>query len=47
MSAGGLLLFFLINIMMMFNSEGDTFTATKLFAVSTSVNIVMDPILIF
>jgi len=46
-SAGWLLLFFLINIMMMFNSEWDTFTATKLFAVSTAVNITMDPILIF
>ena len=46
-SAGWLLLFFLINIMMMFNAEGDTFTVTKLFAVSTVVNIVMDPILIF
>jgi len=33
--------------MMMFNAEGDTFTVTKLFAVSTVVNIVMDPILIF
>lgn len=46
-SAGWMLLFFLINIMMMFNAEWDTFTVTKLFAISTVVNIVLDPILIF
>ena len=46
-AAGSLLTFYLINIMFAFNSEGDTFTLTKLFAVSTLVNIVLDPILIF
>lgn len=46
-AAGALLLFYLINIMMVFNAEGDTFTVTKLFAFSTVVNIALDPILIF
>ena len=43
----GVLLAYLINIMMIFNAEWDTFTVTKLFAVSTFVNIILDPILIF
>ena len=46
-AAWSVLLFYLINIMMVFNAEWDTFTATKLFAISTVVNIVLDPILIF
>ncbi|KKP37892.1 hypothetical protein A2483_02355 [Candidatus Peregrinibacteria bacterium RIFOXYC2_FULL_33_13] len=47
-TAGGSILFFiLITIMFAFNSQGDTFTLTKLFAFSTLINIVLDPILIF
>ncbi|HLC79228.1 MAG TPA: MATE family efflux transporter [archaeon] len=47
-TAGGSILFFLLMaIMFAFNSEGDTFTLTKFFAVSTAVNVVLDPIMIF
>ena len=46
-SAGSILFFILITIMFAFNAQGDTFTLTKLFAVSTAINLVMDPILIF
>ncbi|NDK09735.1 MATE family efflux transporter [Candidatus Gracilibacteria bacterium] len=46
-AAGSILSFYLINIMFAFNSEGDTFTLTKLFALSTAVNVILDPILIF
>lgn len=46
-AAGIVLLFYLINIMLVFNSEGNTLTATKLFAISTGINIVLDPIMIF
>lgn len=46
-SAGSLLLFYLIHIMMAFNAEGDTFTLIKLFAISTVINVVLDPIIIF
>ncbi len=47
-SAGGSILFFyMMNVMFAFNSEGDTFTLTKMFALSTLVNVVLDPILIF
>ncbi len=47
-TAGGSILFFLLmNVMFAFNAEGDTFTLTKLFAVSTFINIVLDPLMIF
>lgn len=46
-AAGSLLFFFLMNIMFAFNSEGDTFTLTKMFAISTLVNVALDPIMIF
>lgn len=46
-SGGSILFFILITIMFAFNSQGDTLTLTKLFAVSTFINLVMDPILIF
>lgn len=46
-SAGCVLFFILVNIMFAFNAQGDTFTLTKLFAVSTAVNLIGDPILIF
>lgn len=46
-ASGSILFFILINIMFAFNAQGDTFTLTKLFAVSTAVNMISDPILIF
>ncbi len=46
-ASGAILLFIMINIMFAFNSQGDTSTLTKLFALSTAINAVLDPILIF
>ncbi|HEY5714692.1 MAG TPA: MATE family efflux transporter, partial [Candidatus Gracilibacteria bacterium] len=46
-SGGALLFFCLMNIMFAFNSEGDTFTLTKMFAFSTLINVILDPLLIF
>lgn len=46
-AAGSTLFFLLITIMFSFNAQGDTFTLTKLFALSTSINLVLDPLLIF
>jgi putative MATE family efflux protein len=46
-AAGSILFFFLMNVMFAFNSEGDTFTLTKMFALSTLVNVILDPIIIF
>ena len=47
-TAGGSILFFiLIAVMFVFNAQGDTFALTKLFALSTLVNLVLDPVLIF
>jgi len=46
-SAGAILLFLLIVIVFAFNSQGDNKTVTVLFAISTGINIVLDPILIF
>lgn len=46
-AGGAILMFLLMTIMFAFNAQGDTFTLTKLFAVSTLVNLVLDPIMIF
>lgn len=47
-TAGGSILFFtMITIMFAFNSQGDTLTLTKLFALSTLINLILDPLLIF
>ncbi len=46
-AAGSVLFFILVTIMFAFNAQGDTFTLTKLFALSTLVNTVLDPVLIF
>lgn len=47
-TTGGSFLFFtLIAIMFAFNAQGDTFTLTKLFALSTGINLLLDPLLIF
>lgn len=46
-AAGSIFLFMLMAIVFAFNSQGDTFTLTKLFVVSTVINIILDPIMIF
>lgn len=46
-SGGSVLLFIMMAIMFAFNAQGDTTTLTKLFALSTVINIVLDPIFIF
>ena len=46
-AAGSVLFFILISIMFAFNSQGDTLTLTKLFALSTVINLILDPIMIF
>ena len=37
----------MIAVMFAFNAQGDTSTLTKLFALSTAVNVILDPIMIF
>lgn len=46
-SGGSILFFTMMTIMFAFNSQGDTFTLTKLFALSTLINLILDPLLIF
>lgn len=46
-SAGSILLFLMMAIMFAFNSQGDTHTLTKFFAISTLTNAILDPIMIF
>lgn len=46
-SAGSVLLFLMMAVMFAFNSQGDTSTLTKLFALSTGINLILDPLLIF
>ena len=46
-SSGSVLLFIMMAIIFAFNAQGDTHTLTKLFAVSTLINVVLDPIMIF
>lgn len=46
-AAGSILLFIMFAVMFAFNSQGDTHTLTKLFALSTGVNAILDPIMIF
>lgn len=46
-AAGSIFFFIMIAIMFAFNAQGDTFTLTKLFALSTLLNIILDPLLIF
>lgn len=45
--SGSVLLFVMMAVMFAFNSQGDTATLTKLFALSTCINIFLDPVLIF
>lgn len=46
-AGGSIFMFLLMNTSTAFNSQGDNFTPTKLFAISTAVNIILDPIMIF
>jgi putative MATE family efflux protein len=46
-SWGSMLLFLLIAVFFAFSSQGDNKTVTLLFVVSTAVNTVLDPVLIF
>ncbi|HLD00545.1 MAG TPA: MATE family efflux transporter [Candidatus Nanoarchaeia archaeon] len=46
-AGGSILMFLLMTIMFAFNSQGDTSTLTKLFAISTLINAILDPIMIF
>lgn len=46
-SGGSVLLFVMMSVMFAFNSQGDTNTLTKLFALSTGINLVLDPLFIF
>ncbi len=46
-AAGSMLMFIMFTIVFAFNAQGDNRTSTKLFALSTAVNAILDPILIF
>lgn len=46
-SLGSVLMFLMMNTSNAFNAQGDNLTATKYFAVSTLVNMILDPLLIF
>jgi putative MATE family efflux protein len=46
-SLGSVLMFMMMNTSTAFNAQGDNLTATKYFAVSTLMNVVLDPLLIF
>lgn len=46
-TAGSVLMFLMMTTSLSFNAQGDNFTSTKLFAVSTLANIILDPLLIF
>jgi len=46
-AGGSILLFTMMAIMLAFNSQGDTPTLTKLFALSTLINVILDPVMIF
>lgn len=44
---GSILMFLMMTTAIVFNAQGDNFTPTKLFALSTIVNVVLDPLFIF
>ncbi|HLC66315.1 MAG TPA: MATE family efflux transporter, partial [Candidatus Nanoarchaeia archaeon] len=46
-AGGAILMFIMMAIMFAFNAQGDTSTLTKLFALSTFINLVLDPVMIF
>ncbi|MBU2985475.1 MATE family efflux transporter [Saccharophagus degradans] len=45
--AGSILTFLMMMISISYNAQGDNFTMTKLFALSTVINMLLDPIFIF
>ena len=44
---GSVFMFLLMSTSTAFNAQGDNFTPTKLFAISTAANVILDPIFIF
>lgn len=46
-AAGSIFLFLMMTVNFVFNAQGDTLSLTKLFAISTLINGVLDPIMIF
>lgn len=46
-AGGSTLMFLMMAVMFAFNSQGDSFTPTKLFALSTLLNVILDPLFIF
>ncbi|MBI5135455.1 MATE family efflux transporter [Candidatus Uhrbacteria bacterium] len=46
-AAGSMLVFIMFTIVFAFNAQGDNTTVTKLFALSTGVNALLDPMMIF
>ncbi len=46
-AGGSMLIFLLFSVLFAFNSQGDNKTVTLLFSISTAVNAVLDPMLIF
>ncbi len=46
-AAGSMLLFLMMTVNFAFNAQGDTFSLTKLFAISALVNAALDPLMIF
>lgn len=46
-AAGSMLLFIMFVVVFAFNAQGDNRTVTRLFALSTAVNTILDPIMIF
>ncbi len=46
-AGGSVLIFWLMSVIFGFNAQGDNFTMTKIFALSTLINGILDPIMIF
>lgn len=46
-AAGSILMFLMMLVSITFNAQGDNFTSTKIFALSTLLNALLDPIFIF
>jgi putative MATE family efflux protein len=46
-AAGSILMFLMMMCSITFNAQGDNFTSTKFFAVSTFINALLDPLFIF
>lgn len=46
-AAGSILMFLMMLVSITFNAQGDNFTSTKIFALSTLLNAILDPLFIF